>query len=363
MAKAKKLASGSWRVQVFSHYENVNGTKKARYRSFTGATKAEAEMMAAQFANDKDRYAHNNLTVREAVRKYIDSKSEVLSPSTLRAYEINYRNRLEFLGAYMVDQVRSVDLQQYVNTLAAELSPKSVKNIYNMVLASIRLYSDRNYTVTLPARAPKELHIPDDDQVKLLLENANPRLRLCILLASVGTLRRGEICGLKYKDVLYDFSAVYVHTDVVKDPAGKWVHKEMPKNASSIRRIVLPSEIIEYIGHGDPEDFVYGKTPTAITNAFDYLRKKLGLQCRFHDLRHYAASILHAIGMPDQYIMERGGWSTDGTLKAVYRNVLTDKNKVFTDKANEYFRGNILGTGNLHKENVSHEISHAISEG
>lgn len=172
----------------------------------------------------------------------------------------------------------------------------------------------------------------------------------------------GSTLSKDQEELLYDFSAVYVHTDVVKDPAGKWVHKEMPKNASSIRRIVLPSEIIEEIGHGDPEEFVYGKTPTAITNAFDYLRKKLGLQCRFHDLRHYAASILHAIGMPDQYIMERGGWSTDGTLKAVYRNVLTDKNKVFTDKANEYFRGNILGTGNLHKENVSHEISHAVSE-
>jgi hypothetical protein len=40
--------------------------------------------------------------------------------------------------------------------------------------------------------------------------------------------------------------------------------------------------------------------------------------------------------------MQRGGWSTDGTLKAVYRNTLSDKEKQFTDKANSYFSQNIL---------------------
>ena len=40
---------------------------------------------------------------------------------------------------------------------------------------------------------------------------------------------------------------------------------------------------------------------------------------RFHDFRHYSASIMHAIGIPDQYIMARGGWKTDTVLKAVYR--------------------------------------------
>ena len=346
MAKAKKLKSGSWRVQVFSHYETVDGVKKPRYRSFTAPTKAEAEMQATQFANDKERHSIDRLTVREAIRAYIDSKSSVLSPSTLRAYEINYRNRMEFLGDFMVEDVRSTDLQVYVNTLAASLSPKSVKNIYNMVLAAIRLHSDRTYRVTLPQRAPKELHIPDDDQVKLLLDNARPDLKLAILLASVGTLRRGEICGLKYKDVLYDFSAVYVHTDMVKDPSGKWIHKEMPKNASSIRRVILPKEIIDQIGTGDPEEFIYKRPPASISDGFDHLRDKLGLKCRFHDLRHYAASVLHAIGVPDQYIMDRGGWATDSTLKSVYRNILSDKNKTFTEKANEHFKNALLDTAN-----------------
>ncbi len=34
MAKAKKLASGSWRVQVFSHYETVNGVRIVLFQLF-----------------------------------------------------------------------------------------------------------------------------------------------------------------------------------------------------------------------------------------------------------------------------------------------------------------------------------------
>ena len=85
MAKAKKLKSGSWRVQVFSHYEIVSGQKKARYRSFTAPTKAEAEYAAAQFARDKDAVTSPHITVAQAVRHYIDVKDAVLSPATIKA--------------------------------------------------------------------------------------------------------------------------------------------------------------------------------------------------------------------------------------------------------------------------------------
>jgi len=59
---------------------------------------------------------------------------------------------------------------------------------------------------------------------------------------------------------------------------------------------------------------------------------------RFHDLRHYSASIMHAIGIPDQYIMQRGGWSSDGVLKSIYRNTMDDYAKKFSSQINDYFK-------------------------
>ena len=231
----------------------------------------------------------------------------------------------------------SEDLQFFVDELSSTLSPKSVKNVYGLVTAALKVYSDRNYRVTLPARSPSEFSIPTDADIARLMEKATPRLRLAIALSALGTLRRGEICGLTYKDVLYDFKAVYVHSDMVMDENRKWVHKDMPKNSSSIRRVLLPDAVFEMIGHGEPDEYIYKGNPSSITGKFCRLRDSLGLKCRFHDLRHYSASIMHAIGIPDQYIMEQGGWATDATLKAVYRNTLTDKQKAFTDKRNDYF--------------------------
>lgn len=45
--------------------------------------------------------------------------------------------------------------------------------------------------------------------------------------------------------------------------------------------------------------------------------------CR-HSLCHNAASIMHAIGAPDLYVMQRGGWSSDKTLKAIYRGAIDE---------------------------------------
>ena len=321
---------------MFSHYEIVNGQKKMVLKSFTAATKAEAEMKASQFSMDKKRFKSCDFTVGEAVDRYIESKEAVLSPSTIRGY-LAARKRLGELEVLRVDILSSDDLQRWVSSLSAKLSPKSVKNTYALVSSALGVYTDKSFKVTLPARQPLQYNVPTDDQVQSLIDNARDDIKLAIVLAAVGTLRRGEICGLKQKDVLRAQNAVYIHTDMVYTKDCEWVHKEIPKTSESVRVVTLPIWVIDMIPEGDPEDYLISATPAAVSDYFRRLTDRLGLKCRFHDLRHYAASILHAIGVPDQYIMERGGWSTDGTLKAVYRNTLTDKSKEYSDRANDYF--------------------------
>ena len=341
MAKAKKLKSGHWRVQVFSHYDYVGGQKKPRYRSFTASTRVEAEMMAASFAADKERFANGSLSIGEAVDKYIADKEPVLSPSTVRSY-LGIRKRLDIIEHIKVDALTSADLQHWVSILSAQIAPKSVKNAYALVTAAVSIYVDKIFRVTLPARKPLQYDVPTDAGVEALMAEARHDLKIAIALAAIGTLRRGEICALKYKDIMRDFKAIYVHSDMVLNKDNVWIHKEMPKTADSVRRVTLPDEVIELLGDGEPEEYILKCSPAAVSDAFGRLRNKVGLKCRFHDLRHYAASILHAIGVPDQYIMERGGWSTDGTLKAVYRNTLSDKSLEYQGKANDYFSSKLF---------------------
>ena len=47
---------------------------------------------------------------------------------------------------------------------------------------------------------------------------------------------------------------------------------------------------------------------------------------------------MHAIGVPDQYILERGGWSSDNIMKTVYRNTIDNETVRQTKKINDHFQ-------------------------
>lgn len=91
MAKAKKLPSGNWRVQVFAGTDS-NG--KRIMKSFTAETKKEAEFLAAQFTA-RHKEPVSEMTVGKAIDKYIESKSNILSPTTISGYKKIRRNNLQ----------------------------------------------------------------------------------------------------------------------------------------------------------------------------------------------------------------------------------------------------------------------------
>jgi integrase len=80
--------------------------------------------------------------------------------------------------------------------------------------------------------------------------------------------------------------------------------------------------------------------PNMITMSFQRAIKRAGLpHFRFHDLRHYSASMMHALGIPDKYIQSRGGWASNSVLRSVYTNVIDmeqkRQNAVFLSHAEE----------------------------
>jgi integrase len=325
MAKIEKLPSGNFRVRAYD-----KSTKKTK--SFTASTKAEVKRMAAEWLYLTDHNVSGEIAVKEAIDRYIKNRSSVLSPSTLRCYLQFQRTYYSDIEYYTVSGITSEDIQRFVNRLASGLAPKTVKNIYGLLVSSLTAIDpNKAINVTMPQKKVIERHIPTDEDIKNILSMVEGPFRIAILLAAVGTLRRGEISALRYEDI--NGNVIHVHSDMVAGPDG-FVIKDIPKTSSSDRYIELPQKIIDEIGTG--EGFVVPLAPSSITNRFQRVKKALGLNCRFHDLRHYAASVMHAIGVPDQYIMERGGWSSDVILKSVYRNVLDDKKKEFTDMTNSY---------------------------
>ena len=334
--KKNALPSGSYRVQVLDY---VDASGKRHYRSFTAPTKKEAQLLAEEWKLNRKKGIRepDNLTVLEAVERYLTVREAVLSPSTMRGY--NYLKRCYFGGSFGRVPLRELDstaAQIWVSELAKKgLSPKTVRNAYGLLAAALDMFApDLHLKVQMPARKKTELYCPSDEDVKMLLRHIQgTELEIAVLLAAFGPLRRGEICALTSDDV--NGSAVTVRGSMVRKPESGWTVKE-PKTFGSYRTVELP----EFIGNllKEKKGAIIKATPDQITNRFNRAVKAAGLpHFRFHDLRHYSASIMHAIGVPDQYILQRGGWSSDNVMKQVYRNTIDIETVRQTKKINQHF--------------------------
>lgn len=182
--------------------------------------------------------------------------------------------------------------------------------------------------ITVPQLTIPDLYTPSDNDVKTLLEYVKGTyLETAICLAAFGPMRRGEICALTRADI--ENCNVNVSKSLVKGPDGNW-HIKPPKTIAGYRTIEFPQFVIDIALENSFDERLVPWTPDSITKRFiDAVN--------FHDLRHYGASILHAIGIPDQYIIERGGWSTDNVMKIIYRSAITEESKKMSLKINDYF--------------------------
>lgn len=336
MATARKTPSGMWRIRCLSHTDE---NKKKHYVSFTEPTKALAEQKAAAFNRKKKLLKRHDLTCSEAITQYILDLPSDISPSTLRGYyAIQKRIEQYPIASVRINAVDDDELQLFINSLHHTASAKTVVNTFSLLMSSISKYTDMKYHVKLPKvhRPPKTS--PSDADVRYLIESACPELQKAICLAAFGSLRRGEVSALTYRDVDRDKHTVTIHSDIVRDPDGKWIHKDHPKTDASYRTVELPEEIIDFLGVGQLDDYVVDlKNPSCITDRFETLKKRLEIDIRFHDLRGYCASIMAALGISDTYAQRRGGWSSTDVLKSVYQNVMSDQDKMFTNRLNQHF--------------------------
>lgn len=333
MAKAKKLPSGNWRVQVYSHTDE-NG--KRHYKSFTASTKKEAEYMAAEYQMSSHRdLSYEDLTLREAYERYIDSKSAILSPSTIAGYEKCKRIYFQKLMPMKLSKISPQLVQTAVNELSSTSSPKTVRNAHGLLSAVVRAYAPNlKLNTTLPQKIKNSVYIPTTKDINSLLEIADERIRVPILLASQGGLRRSEISALTPDD--FSDIGVNINKAVVYDKNKKTVVKTT-KTIAGTRFVPLPSSVI-----AECREWKYFScTPASLSGSYYRCFEKANIpKFSFHKLRHYFASELHSQGIPDKYIAEIGGWENVSVLQEIYQHTLRDKKKEISDKIVNIFDSN-----------------------
>lgn len=331
MPKAKKLPSGNYRCRI---YLGIDESGKKITKSFTAPTKKEAELLASQYSIEVEIFEDSeNPVLRDAMKHYNEIKSNVLSPSTIRGYESLASQSYDAIIDYPVRSLKTDVIQSWLNDFAKTHSPKTSRNAYGYLKSVLCLYkAGSDLEVTLPQKKAVDYHIITDDEMRILLkETEGTELGLAIRLAAFIPARRSEICAINPRTDLKG-NSIRIDKAMVQESGETWVIKQ-PKTFAGYRTVEMPPDIIKLIPTNS--DRAINQNPNQLYKSFKRKLKELKMDFRFHDLRHYGATFLHAQGIPDHYVMLRGGWTNPSTLQKIYTHALPETTRVATDAVTE----------------------------
>lgn len=329
--KARKLPSGNWRVQLYCG-KDENG--KRIVESFTAPTKKEAERMAAAFDGDRKRRAADRaagrITLAQAMDTFIEAcRATGKSPATINAYCSMRRTFGPLLSLYL-NQIRVQDVQQAVNEWAKTQSAKTVRNRIALLTPTLKANGVKldMDAVQLPPRADKEMTIPQDEDVQRMimsLRHTDKDLYLSVLIASTLGLRRSEICALEWSDIDFKTGALTVSKALVLGDDGAWHTKATKTRAGTRSLFVSPDVLAELARHRQFKGRIISVSPNTISDRYRKVTKSMNVPGRFHDLRHYMASVMAALNVPERYAVEIMGHATNNMLHKVYQHTMEKK--------------------------------------
>lgn len=319
--KARQLPSGAWNCRIMVEGQTY---------SFTDGDKKTVIRMASEFA-DKHREKLRNPTLAEALEDYVNDRESTLSPSTVRSYRIIIKKIKERNPKIAQKKVIALTNKDILNIVRPLRTVKTKRNYLNFVQTG----TGRKFDVDLVGVGSVEIAVPSDIEIAgLLAIFKGTAMEIPVMLGAFGGLRRGEICALTMQDINGNYANIT--KSMVKTPDGSWTIKA-PKTPKSVRRVLLPQFVIDAIR---AQGYITNLLPCNISDRFRKTQLRLGIDrpyC-FHSLRHYSASYLHAIGIPDAYILERGGWSSPHIMQKVYRHALSDRVDPMAIKAVDSFQ-------------------------
>ena len=147
-------------------------------------------------------------------------------------------------------------------------------------------------------------------------------------------MRLSEVMGVKGTDIYNGM--IHICRARVIGPDG--LTEKPPKSLKGNRWIPMSNRIEELIKDKIGNDeFIIDFTEPQILQRFDHILKRAGLpHMRFHDLRHYFASVCLKLNMPERYAMDLMGHATPGMLKK-YQHILENERKTTQNAVINYW--------------------------
>ncbi len=283
-------------------------------------------------------------------------KNKEIEINTYNTYEGYGNNHMKpFFKGYRVGDIGKFDIKKYIAYLLDDepieggikkkkklSSTTAAKHFYVLQEALTDALEDKNPTLYM--KAPKkddfEPVLPTEEDLneltKIMGYGSDDDIK-CQLAAWNG-LCEAEIFALEWTDLFVDACKVRINKSLKKASKDEYEPGD-PKTKNRDRIITIQPEVMDMLVAKRNKDKIinfnqkiFNEHPHVFADRFRYIvKKKMKKEFRFHDLRHFHASEMYDLDIPDQYAAKRLGHNVQ-TLKRVYQHLKKEKAQELDEK-------------------------------
>ena len=329
--------SGLWRGAVTYTDPETGTTKRSSVASRSQSVARERLTALRRQLDLGSMPVDGSLTVGDYLDRWLEALRPRVKPSTWRSHDLAVRLYLRpSLGGQRVSRLTPTDVERMMARLQAKGHTATARNaratLRQALNAAVRDgAATRNVAVlaTPPRAAPREMKVLSATEVRSLLggtedDEHGPLLALLVLTG----MRSGEAFALMWHDHDTASATLAVRGTLAKGWDGEWRRAE-PKTERSRRTLPLPDAATialrrqsanqkrKRLAAGsawDDQGFIFTDAigrplrQWVVGAALTRSLERLGLpHVRVHDLRHTAASMMLAQGVPLRTVSEHLG--------------------------------------------------------
>lgn len=332
---------GGYELVVYLGPDPVTGNKRYRSRMFRGG-KREAGRKLAELVADvgEERRPMSDAALGVVVERYLEYAE---GQGRQRGTMINLRRARDLMKPLLVwrkpiDELAADDLDAVYRHLGKTSGPSTVVRVHELVSSSLRYairkgWLDRNVSIAAdpPKLTGRDVDPPSAADVLRIVEEAerrNPTLAALIVLAATSSARRGELCGLRWRDVDFDNATLAIR-GAISDQGGV-VERKSTKTGKPRRIGLGPGTVAALRLHAErcekaaadiglvatADSYVFSQhpdgaepyKPNKVSGFFHRVRAAVGLDhVRLHDLRHFQITTALTAGHDVRTVAGRAG--------------------------------------------------------
>lgn len=399
MKRERPPGSGNWELRVYLGRDPVTGRKLWKYDRFQGGARAAERALAAFAASTQaERAPATEGTLGYLLTHWMRRVERDRSPETAAGYWLIIDAVwMPALGDVKLAKLTTAQLQAVIDTQAERVIKRGSRRGKSPSAATIERYfavvrralnegvrmgwltRSPADNVILPGQVWTEgRHPPTVEELLAILTEAdklNPGLGMALRIAAATGARRGELCGLRWRDVDLERRRIVVRTSVVvkkrrrrkdgeeRKPApretivkGTKTHQErgIAIDAGTVTLLQAQLDFAEDVasrevpgGRLARDAFVFSREPDGsapirppwITTAFKQAAVAAGVpDVNLHQLRHLNATLQLAKGVPLAVVSRRLGHRYESTTANIYDHVIQGG-----DEAAATLLGELLG--------------------